>query len=342
MATSETTVEQTANDLFSQATRMADESNEIPKAQQTPPAPLGHNRRIRVRDLQERAPQHERRHNDDREFDAALVRAADPSSWLPFPVVEIGSRLYPCDGTILLSAIFHRDPHAIVDYYIVDPDEALRIRSKDNAERARPEPMSVARRARILAAAGWTHASVAKELRVKGEEPKTDARISQLIDAAAAESSLSNLAAAISDPARIPVRFWEAVAQHMKRLRPREENEGAGDRRSVEEFHLVVNRLVTELRASETSISYTACLERLGISSATKTSTRRRHVGERHKIAGTSECVGFNLTRAGGAAISLPPALTTEQAKTVLKTVLAEVSRLLVGQAPAPDRHPQE
>lgn len=168
------------------------------------------------------------------------------------------------------------------------------------------------------------------------------ARISQLIDAAAAESSLSNLAVAISDPARIPVRFWEAVAQHIKRLRPRDENEGAGGRRSIEEFHLVVNRLVTELRASETSISYAACLERLGISSATKKSTRRRHVGERHKIAGTSECVGFNLTRAGGAAISLPPALTAEQAKTVLKTVLAELSRLLVAHAPAPDRRPQE
>jgi len=342
MATSETTVEQTANDLFSHATRMANESNEAPKARHTLSAPIGHNRRIQVRDLQERAPQHERRHTHDREFDAALVRAADPSSWLAFPVVEIEGRLYPCDGTILLAAIYHSDPDASVNYYIVDPDEALRIRSKDNAERARPEPMSVARRARILATAGWTHARVAQELRVKGEGALTDARISQLIDAAAAENSLSSLADAISDPARIPVKFWEAVAQHLKRLRARDLNENASDGCSVREFHLSVHRLVTELRESGTLISHTACLVRLGISATTTAKIRRRHVGEKHNIAGTSECVGFNLTRAGGAAISLPPALTAEQAKSVLKTVLAEVSRLLTGPAPAPDRHPHE
>lgn len=341
MATGETTAEQAENDLFSQATRMADENNETPEARHAQAAPIGHNRRIQVRDLQERAPQHERRHVHDRELDAALVRAADPASWLAFPVLEINGRLYPCDGTILLSAIFHLDPNAYVDYYIVDRDEALRIRSRDNAERARHEPMAIARRARILSAAGWTHARVAQELRIKGEGALTNARISQLIDAAAAENALTSIADAISDPARIPVRFWEAIAQHLKHLSASDESEIASDRSSVREFYLKVDRLVSELRATETSISYAACLERLGISPKIKASTRRRHIGERHTIPGTSECVGFNPKRAGGAAISLPPTLTEGQAKIVLKAVMAEVSRLLAGHAPASVSHPQ-
>lgn len=296
-------------------------------------AAIGHNRRMRARDLLERAPQHERRHTEDSDRDAALARAAEPWNWRPFPVVVAESGLQVVDGSVLLAAIVELDPDALIEIEIVDADEALRIRSQNNSARSKREPMAQARRALILAAAGRTHAQIAQELRILGDETLTVARISQLLGAAKAEDCFPDLADVITDPARIPIGFWESFARKVKELAAADEANPMHGANRLEQFHERVRQLISELKSSEDAIPHAECSKRLGLKQPDEQRSRARHVGKKYSIPGTDAHLGFAPARAGGAAISLPHTLTQDESKLVFEKVMAEVTSLLASRA---------
>lgn len=320
-------------DLFGMPNITNTEVGSAPPNSPNSNAPNGHNRRVRARDLLTRAPQHERRHKEDGDHDAALARAAEPWNWRPFPVVVTECGLQVVDGSVLLAAIVELDPDALVEIEIVDADEALRIRSQNNSARSKREPMAQARRALILSAAGRTYVQIAQELRILGDETLTVARISQLIGAARAEDCYPDLADIITDPARIPVGFWESFARKVKDLAAADEANPMHGAVRLEQFHERVRQLISELKGAQEAISHAECCQRLGLKQPEKARPRARHVGKKHPIPGTDAHLGFAPARAGGAAISLPHTLTQDESKLVFEKVMAEVTSLLASRA---------
>lgn len=320
-------------DLFGEPNITIAGGGEVPPHSPNSSAAIGHNRRMRALYLLERAPQHERRHTEDGDRDAALTRAAEPENWRSFPVIVTESGLQVVDGSVLLAAIVEIDPDALVEIEIVDADEALRIRSQNNAARSKREPMAQARRALILSAAGRTYVQIAQELRILGDETLTEARISQLLSAAKAEDCFPDLADIITDPARIPIGFWESFARKVKELAAADEANPMHGANRLEQFHERVRQLISELKSSEDAIPHAECSKRLGLKQPDEQRPRARHVGKKHPIPGTDAHLGFAPARAGGAAISLPHTLTKDESKLVFEKVMAEVTSLLASRA---------
>lgn len=297
----------------------------------TPPpvAQYGHNRRVFARDLLQRAPGHERRYISDADHEMAASRAAEPWNWRPFFVVRSPNGYLSVDGTVLLEAIVALDSNAQVEIIVVEADEVLRIRSQDNATRSKREPMAIARRALILTTAGRTLSEIARELRVPGDKEVSEARVSQFNLAARAEKHCAPLGDFLADPAQVPVRFWECIGRELN-------NRASDDARAPIDgesrragFERQIKTLIAELEGAQSTISHQDCLLRLGVGSTAAPPIRNRHVGEKHQIPGTNAHVGYAPKRSGGVAISLPSALTKDEAKLVFDKVLAEVARLL-------------
>jgi hypothetical protein len=254
-------------------------------------------------------------------------------NWRSFPVIDTENGLQSVDGSVFLEAIVELDPDALVETHIVDADEAFRIRSENNAARTKREPMAQARRALILSTAGRTYAQIAQELRILGDETLTVARISQLLGAARAEDCYPDLADIITDPARIPVGFWESFARKIRDIAAADEANPMHPASRIEQFHGKVRQLISELKGAEDPISHAECCNRLSLKEPDEARPRARHVGKKHPIPGTSEHLGFAPARAGGAAISLPHTLTKDESKLVFEKVMAEVTSLLASRA---------
>lgn len=201
----------------------------------------------------------------------------------------------------------------------------------NNAQRARREPMAMARRALILSAQGRSHADVAKELRL-GQEPElTVARISQLIKAAKTEAALPGLAEVVEQPSRIPVRFWDAIAKKISTLHALDIAEPVPGESRVIQFCMTIEAFVTDRKQRQEKIAYSECLTELKLKRASEPQKRARHLGKKHRVPGTGEHIGFAPERAGGAAISLPQTLSEKEARLVFEAVRAHVADLLVG-----------
>ena len=300
------------------------------------PQPLpsrGHNRRVQVRDLLNLAPQHERRHIDEADLKEAMPRAAEPWNWHSFPVTETAVGLFLVDGAVLIAAIHALDPETMVEYTVVSEEEALKIRSRNCAPQSKREPMARARRVLILSAADLTLAEIARELRISGDDELTEARISQLRRAAEAEARYPDLASIMTDPARIPVGFCEAIAGQLKDLAAADKAKPMDGVSRVEQFDRKVEALIRDISASADTIPHSECAKRLGLNRTDQSRPRARHIGEKHLVPGTDAHVGFALKRAGGAAISLPHSLTKDEAALVFRKVMAEVASVIANRA---------
>jgi hypothetical protein len=318
-----------SRDLFTNSAEWCEDNHAEDHGPRASTAGLGHNLRVSVRDLQVRAPQHERVHIDERDLDGISLIAADPSKWRAFPVIATENGFQSVDGTVLLKTIYDLDPDAKVEIAIVDEKEALRIRSQENSERTRREPMAKARRARILSQSGMTHAKVAEELRLADEPVRSVARISQYIAAAEAETEFPELCEIIFNPAQISIAFWERIAAKVKALQDTDKAKPLKGASRVEEFRAKIAGLRAETMAASGAISDDECLQKLDISSSSSRRARARHIGKKHAVPGTDQHVGFKPSRVGGAAISLPHTLKPAETRQVFEAVMTEVTRLL-------------
>jgi hypothetical protein len=253
--------------------------------------------------------------------------------WLPFPVLVAGGWYELVDGYGLIESICEIDENTLVEFRVVDLEEALKIRSQNLVKPLAREPMARARQAFYLSKVGWTYQQIAKEVRLP-ENPNrkgvSEARISQMCKAARAEEMFPKLASIITDPARIPPKFWEGMAAKRSSLEKRDENTPLPDGATwAGRFDAKVHSLIAELTDCKIAKDHDAIAADLDFASPTKDKGRNRHFGKKHPIPGTNEHLGFAQDRTGGAAISLPQNLSKDETKTVFAVIMAEVSRLL-------------
>lgn len=265
------------------------------------------------------APQHERRHIDGREIDAQSVRAGLSNRIRPFPVGKGPTGYALVDGSTLIAAIADADPKRLVPAEEVSDSEALCIRSQDNATRSHREPMAKARRALILRRSGMTNSEIASELRIAVDiDPDTgrsmqltDARVSQLCDAAITEERFSGLADIVENPATIPVSFWERMARTLRgRCDTAADDSEAAKAARVDEFHKEVQGLIAKRTQCEEKFSLEEVTKDLNLHKPRNGDNRARKIGVRSPIAGTDQYLYVARDRAGGMAVNLPTCLS--------------------------------
>jgi hypothetical protein len=321
--------------------------NKQPTVAATHPGP-GHNLMVRAGDLLGRfAPQHERRHIDDRVRDAQSIRAANPDCLRAFPVVEGPGGATLADGANLIAAVCEIDPNRLVLTTSVSEAEALRIRSQDNATRDRREPMAPARRALLLRRTGMSNSAIATELCISvtpsseneenGEGADKDTlsipRITQLCDAALAEEAFTDLAKIIKEPARIPISFWEAFSKTIKAQAKCRVAKGDAARDGADTLSTKAKGLIER----GVKYEYKEIAKKLELNDLREPKPRGRKVGEPTPVSGTSERIYVARDRKGGAAINLPSGLSSADVEKVIALVI-ETVRAIILDNPQPKR----
>lgn len=281
----------------------------------------------KAKDICRRANIYERHHYDARDIEAQSLRAAEPHSWRPFPVVATPNGFGLVDGASLIRAICLIDPDTKVPFEIVSISEGLRIRSQNNAGSARREPMAKARRALILRSAGLSNAEIAQELRVLEDDPTlTEARINQLRGAAEAEKKFEQLGEIIPSPARIPVRFYEALkATYDAREKLDVESPVPDGPSRLAIFAAEVNKLV---EAGE-PMEYHEIEKHLKLVGRREFKRRARHMGEETLVPGSREVMWLEADRMGGPVANLPQSFTPAETQAVFGVILKAVAEVL-------------
>lgn len=292
-----------------------------------------HNRTVPAGDLAVRADLYERRHYDPNDIEAQAVRAGEPHVWRPFPVLETADGLRLVDGASLITAIIELDPATLVQVEIVSVEQALRIRSQNNAVACRREPMARARRARILHAAGYTNAQIAQELRVTPEDGMSDARIAQLRGAAEAEELHGSLLKIMDRPAAVPVRFWEAMKRTTDDLKALDHRQPKQTERSRSQ--MFVER-VAELVAASKTMDHTRVEQKLKLHGRREGAPRARHIGEETSIPGTDKCMWLARNRKGGVIANYPQELSEAEEEEVLAAAVIKTSEVLARRSGKP------
>lgn len=263
----------------------------------------------------------------------------------PFPVVKGPTGYALVDGSTLIAAIADADPERLVPAEEVSESEALRIRSQDNASRSRREPMAKARRALILRRSGMTNSEIASELRIAVDidpDPArfmqlTDARISQLCDAALTEERFPGLANIFENPAAIPVSFWERMARTLRgRCDTAADDSEAAKAARVDEFHKEVHGLIAKSSSqSVKKFSPEEVAKDLNLHNLRKSENRARKIGVRSPIAGTDQYLHVARDRAGGMAVNLPTCLSNKDKDYVLNRLHDVLREIILQQRAA-------
>lgn len=233
---------------------------------------LGHNRKAYVRDLILDPRFHERRAFDPDDIIRLKPLVSDTENHRPVQVVEKDCKLCYVDSTGYCAARLAADPNAMVSIEIVRECEVLAIRQKDNAKRAKREPMGKVRLAAMLTDAGVSGEKVGHLLGVGAS------RISQLYTVAKTEAQFEALAGLTINQWMITPRFWSSI--HDTRVaRGKLDNaqpKKAGPSR-VEQFEADIAAIVAEGK----TISLDDIRKRLGLIEKRKDSKPVRMRGTR-------------------------------------------------------------
>lgn len=169
------------------------------------PPGLGHNRKVYIRDLVLDPRFHERRAFDPDDVARLAPLISNTAFHRPVPVVQKDGNLCHVDSTVWCQARLAADPDAMTFVEIVSVAEGIAIRQKDNARRAKREPMSKARRALILTNAGIPTEDIISMLGV------VKSRISQLNTIARTEAEFEGMAALTVNRSMTPPNFFSSI-----------------------------------------------------------------------------------------------------------------------------------